>query len=61
MQNYLALFSKWLDQQFIHKDEELHKKYILDIVSTKYLPDYKGDHISLYHLARKDLQKQLWK
>ena len=58
--DYLSLFSNWLDQQFIHKDEELHKKYILDIVSNKYLPDYSGDYVSLYRLASKDLQKQLW-
>jgi hypothetical protein len=67
MQDYLTFFSKWLDHQFVHDDEELHKRYILKIVSEKYIIDEdeasywsKRDCWSMYHLASKDLQKKLW-
>ncbi len=67
MNNYLLYFSEWLEKQFPHKDEELHKKYILEIVSSKYIKnDYdardwvKHDLLKLYQLAYKDLQKKIW-
>lgn len=67
MKDYLAFFTKWLDYQFTHQDEELHKEYILAIVSEKYITDEdeasywaNRDCWSMYHLASKDLQKKLW-
>ena len=67
MKDYLTFFSNWLDRQFVYQDEELHKQYILAIVSEKYIIDedeatYWGNQScwSMYHLASKDLQKKLW-
>ena len=67
MKDYLLFFSKWLDRQFVHQDEEAHKQYILEIVSENYITDedeatYWGNHDcwSMYRLANKDLQKKLW-
>jgi len=67
MKDYLTFFSKWLDRQFVHQDEEAHKQYILAIVSENYITDedeatYWGNHScwSMYQLASKDLQKKLW-
>ena len=67
MNYYLFYFSEWLDKQFPYKDEELHKKYILEIVSSKYITNdddardwIKHDLVKLYQFAFKDLQKQIW-
>jgi hypothetical protein len=67
MDHYLFYFSKWLDKQFSYKDEELHKKYILEIVSSKYITNdddardwINHDLLKLYQLAYKDLQKKIW-
>jgi len=67
MKDYLTFFSKWLDRQFVHQDEEAHKQYILEVVSEKYMTNeddatYWGKHSfnSMYHLASKDLQNRLW-
>ena len=67
MKDYLKFFTKWLNYQFVHQDEEAHKDLILDIVSKKYITDEdeasywaNRDCWSMYHLARKDLQKQMW-
>ena len=65
---YLSFFTKWLNYQFTHQDEEAHKDLILEIVSKNYITDQEEaaywanrDCWSLYHLASKALQKQLWK
>jgi len=67
MDYYLFYFSEWLDKQFPYKDEELHKKHILEIVSSKYITNdddarnwVKHDLVKLYQFAFKDLQKQIW-
>ena len=67
MKDYLEFFKAWLDRQFKHNDEEAHKDLILSIVSTKYIVDEdeasywsKNDCWSMYRLANKDLQKQMW-
>ena len=67
MKDYLTFFSQWLNKQFVHQDEELHKQYILEIVSDKYITDEdeatywaNRDCWSMYYLASKDLQKKLW-
>ena len=67
MNHYLFCFSEWLDKQFVHQDEQLHKKHILEIVSSKYITNdddardwIKHDLLKLYQFAYKDLQKQLW-
>ena len=67
MDSYLFYFSEWLDKQFSYKDEELHKKYILEIVSNKYIKNdddardwVNHDSLKLYQFAYKDLQKQIW-
>ena len=67
MNEYLLNFSNWLDDTFFYDDEQLHKKYILDIVSNKYITNdddasywVKYDLLKLYQFAYKDLQKQIW-
>ena len=67
MNYYLFYFSEWLDDTFSYEDEQLHKKYILDIVSNKYITNdddarywIKHELIEMYRIARKDLQKQIW-
>jgi hypothetical protein len=67
MNHYLFCFSEWLDKQFPYKDEKLHKKHILEIVSNKYITSdddardwIKHDLLKLYQLAYKDLQKKIW-
>lgn len=67
MKDYLTLFSAWLDRQFVHQDEELHKEYILAIVAEKYITDdekatYWGkfDCLTMWRLANKDVSKKIW-